>query len=168
MRTVFSEAIWCCYHSVVIAELGSGWDDMAASGQNNGICGSAIPNQIVLRFGPHTGRVHLTIAVTNKRPAIDRKWNEIVESSFEALDDLALHALSFDGDPQGPMIPVPEGNYRLRYSALDFSEPVSDEAAPQQYELILWPAKLAEDKVIKVSNPRAASYHHPKINYDRR
>jgi hypothetical protein len=167
MLTIFSETIHCAFHAVVIAELGGEWQELATSGQNNGICGSAVSNHIVLLFGPHTGKVHLTIAAVGKRPVIGKAWTEVVESPFEATEHLELRALDFDGDPQGPSIFIPKGTYRLRYCALDFRDTGMDGGPEQRYELLFWRSALTEDKVIKVTSPAAAYWHYPVMNLDR-
>jgi uncharacterized protein YjaZ len=68
MKIIYAETVQTAFHTLRIAELGSEWEDMAMSGQNNGLCGSAIPGTIHLYCGPHTRKVSLQILVTHRSP----------------------------------------------------------------------------------------------------
>jgi hypothetical protein len=166
MNIVFSGPTRCSFCYMLISVMG-GIDcdfDAVFSGQNNGICGTAVHGQIGLVFGPHTDTVHLTIAITDGYPALDNAWSEIVESPLFADEDLDLFMRTYDRDPKGSPIHLPAGNYRVRYSALNFSDSSYDIDPTQRYELIIWPDDEFEpDKVIKVTHPSAKMHHHPVI-----
>ncbi|WP_140635509.1 hypothetical protein [Methylibium rhizosphaerae] len=163
MKILLSQQVLSWFHGIEICVPGADLEELAFSGQDNGLCGSAIPRVIALRFGRHTGKVHLTVAMAARRPPLDDRWTEVVESPMEAEIDQDMF-LVHDGAPQGPAIHIPRGTYRLRYSALDFRDDRPDTEPTHVYELLIWPAPLRPDVVIKVTSPYAAHLHHPKIS----
>ena len=146
---------------------GSGWpaDPLTESlgGQANGLCGAAVPGQLFLITGLHTGSTRVTVEVLDALPPIGDEWEDVVEASFRpASAQVAL--VEWAGQAAWPLPLVPIDYLRVRYSAtgmdqarqkdtLRAGEPLVD-----RYLLQLWPAPPAPDAVIRATSRCAADW----------
>ena len=48
-------------------------------GQTNGLCGAAVPGQLFLITGLHTGSTRVTVEVLDALPPIGDEWEDVVE-----------------------------------------------------------------------------------------
>ncbi len=168
MNIIFSGIARCSFHYLIVGVIDGADFDLndTLAGQNNGICGTAVHGQIGLIFGPHTDAIHLTVALADDPPNLDYSWEEIVESPLFADEDLKMFMKGFDGDPRGPCIFIPAGDYRVRYSARNFTDTSYEADLTQRYQLVIWPdVEFKPDEVIKATNPNAKRLHHPILKY---
>jgi hypothetical protein len=163
---VFDQEIHVHYGQFYV-ESGSGWaaDPLNESlgGQVNGLCGVAVPGQLFLITGFHTGSTRVTVEVLDAHAPIGDEWEDVIEASFlPATARVAL--VQWAGAASWPL-PLASIDYRVRYSAtgmdrarerdtLRAGEPLLD-----RYLLQLWPAPLAPDAVIRETS-RCAAYWH--------
>jgi hypothetical protein len=166
MQKVFSGKMYSYCSEAYFMELGADIDLDYRKNQTNGLCGSAASDQLVLKFGVHTGEVNLSIWLTTEAEPIDESWDEIVEVPFQVTRDIKFNLVDFNGDPWGNSIPLRAGNYRIRYSAKNFhateeksSVEEVDSSLLECYELIIWPSEINSDEIIKNTNLSAASWH---------
>lgn len=154
------------YHEAYFTVLGSSLCTEAFRGQSNGLCGAAAPNQLTLRFGVHTGRVNISVLLSQTEPPLNERWDEIVEVPLLVDHSVHLSLMDFDGDPWGDEVSFEAGSYRARFSVKNF---VDDEASTsgiddlndsaQDYELIVWPSPPRPDTVLKTTGSLARHYH---------
>jgi len=129
-------------------------------GQVNGLCGAATPGALFLLTGQHTGQVGFTLEVFETAPAIDAKWEEIVEVSLEVCE-LGVSLVKWEGEEKYP-IPLSTGCYRVRYCALDMQqgqESFGDEGIVDFYYLCFWPSTRVKDAVVKQTSQIAQYWH---------
>jgi hypothetical protein len=134
--------------------------------QVNGLCGTAVPGVIFLITGLHTGRVGLIVEVLESPPPVDHSWEEIVEAPFSVgaeADGEGVRLEDWNGD-RVCSIPLPLGNYRVRYCARNMdagrdADTIVDEAIIDFYALYFWPDGLSPDAVISQKS-RVATYWH--------
>jgi hypothetical protein len=163
---VFDQEIHVHYGQFYV-ESGSGWaaDPLNESlgGQTNGLCGAAVPGQLFLITGLHTGSTRVTVEVLDAPAPIGDEWEDVVEASFRPTRP-KVFLLQWGGERAG-VLPLAPIDYRVRYSAtgmdqarqedtLREGEPVLD-----RYLLQLWPASPAPDAVIRETS-RCAAYWH--------
>ncbi|RFA14989.1 hypothetical protein B7R22_07585 [Subtercola boreus] len=130
--------------------------------QANGLCGAAVPGALFLVTGTHTGDIPVRVVVTDAEPALG-EWEEIVEVSFTPEGTSAAF-LGWAGDPvAGFEAPAP--CYRARWSASGMDagkqQDVADaqDPAPDAYELALWPAPGAADRIARRTGSVAGEWH---------
>lgn len=136
----------------------------AFAGQQNGLCGAAVPGGLFLVTGIHTGYVNLQVQIHHAAPPVDEGWDEIVEVSW-TLNSGPVVLQDWDAEPVCE-IPLESGSYRVRYAARRFgeAEPDDDEEdggqeAIESYSLSFWPAPRADDAVLKQTSPHAAYWN---------
>ena len=131
-------------------------DDVYA-GQENGICGAAVPGLLQLTVGTHTGWVPFRVELHAGEPEIDDAWEEVVEVSFRPTRK-GVHLLGLDGDTPHRLA-LPQGDYRVRYSVRGIDEADHSGEMPDAYLLQFWPAEPAPDRIVRRTSPRAAYWH---------
>lgn len=131
------------------------------AGQENGLCGAAIPGLLDLRTGLHTGAVPVRVVLVDSEPPLSEA-EDIVEVSFRP-DQPVLWFGGFDG---GDEITLPVMSYRARWSATamdaghDADTVLEEEAAPDRYELCFWPdADTRPDQIVRLGSKTAAYWH---------
>jgi hypothetical protein len=125
-------------------------------GQRNGMLGAAKDGMLYLITGKTDGEVHLSVHVAEQRPLLDDSWEECVEASFSPATPLVR---LFDWDRAVVCeIPLPEHNYRVRYTARGMD---AGHAGTQTdaYGLWFWPAPAAPDAIVRQTSARAAYWH---------
>ncbi|GAA3932422.1 hypothetical protein [Actinoplanes auranticolor] len=133
--------------------------DESFRGQSNGLCGAAVPGMLFLMTATHTGDVSFRIELHDREPALDDPWEEAVEVSFVA-DGGEITLSEWGGSGWHPL-PIPGGDYRVRYcaSGMDEVEEGSDEHSVDRYLLQMWPAPRAPEHVAR-QTAAAAEYWH--------
>lgn len=137
--------------------------DGAFIGQRNGLCGAATPGQLVLITGPNVGDPHVRAELHTREPALDDRWEDIVEATMIVPERSAYSIVELGGDALGDSTYFSAGSYRVRYSAsgTDDAHPASTNfvADSDDYLLQLWPAHTAPDRVVKQTSSSAAYWH---------
>jgi hypothetical protein len=162
----------------------------AFKGQANGLIGAALPKGLLLRFGRHTGDVALRVRLAKRVPPVDPDWEEVVEVSWKVPANTPLWFQEDFGNGTFVKLPIAPGQYRMRFTAKNFgvledwnqsvvyanakakanvaadlilANPQRAQEAEEleQYELTLWPAAAAPDKVLKATRGRARAMHSP-------
>jgi hypothetical protein len=91
-----SSDVWVHYGQIYVR---SGQADLRVSdpglheyfaGQQNGLCGGAVPGCLFLITGLHTGTVGFVVELHDQPPAQDDSWEEIVEVSFRPVGEASL------------------------------------------------------------------------------
>lgn len=125
-------------------------------GQVNGLCGAAVPGELSMVTGTHTGPVHVMVELHDAEPPLDDVWEEVVEVSFAtAADDLVLSAFQDTTE----LLDVPPGSYQVRYCARGMAEAADADAGDEpidHYLLQLWPST---DRVVRRTTEFAAYWH---------
>jgi hypothetical protein len=135
--------------------------DLAFAGQRNGLCGAAVPGALYLMTGLQYGGVAFTVQRHDVEPPVDDRWEDVVEVSFH-VPPSPLSLRNTEGD--GWAVPVPAGQYRVRYCARDFQagwdvETADDDEPVGRYLLALWPAQPGPDRIVRQSSDAAAYWH---------
>jgi hypothetical protein len=132
-------------------------------GQNNGLCGAALPGKLFLITGLHTGKVGFMLDVLDVPPLLDAIWEEIVEVSFTpTLEQVIL--LDWNGMAVCN-IPLLQKSYRVRYCArgMDIGREIDTildgEPIVDFYSLTFWLAEPAPDVVVKQTSGIAVYWH---------
>jgi hypothetical protein len=132
-------------------------------GQQNGLCGAAIPGKLFLITGLHTGKVGFSVDLYDEAPPIDDSWEEIVEASFKLEgDEVAL--VGWGGEGRWPLELQPI-DYRVRYCGWGMDAghqagpPMDDEPPVDRYLLQFWPARPEPDQVVKQTSAQSAYWH---------
>lgn len=137
----------------------------AFAGQENGLCGAAVPGFLFLITGLHTGDVGCAVEAHDGPPPIDESWEEIVEVSFSVTTpEVAL--VQWDED-DGTRLDIGAGDWRVRYCArgMDVAHDgttLDGEPPIDHYLLQLWPAAPAPDQVVKQTS-KSAAYRHRTV-----
>lgn len=112
-------------------------------GQCNGLLGAAVPGQLWLTTGLHTGRVLLRIGKCEAKPTVDDSWEEIVEASFTPKSpQTALTGWAGEGQPVPLELDV--ASYRIRLCASNMEEArhrdtiVEEDDQIDAYLLVFW------------------------------
>lgn len=131
----------------------------AVHGQDNGLCGAAVPGFLFLVTGTHTGLVHLTVRELGAAPELTAA-EEIVEVSFSP-ETPRVSILGWDGERlfQGELS-VPSN--RVRWSLMSAaSAHVTEDGGPQIEHCLLefWPAPTSGDAVVRTSTESARYWH---------
>jgi hypothetical protein len=82
VKTLMTGTAWVSYRQLIVTSVDE-YSDLGLhfGGQRNGLCGAAIPGNLLLLTGLHTGTVGLTVELHDDPPALDDSWEEIVEAS---------------------------------------------------------------------------------------
>jgi hypothetical protein len=132
------------------------------AGQNNGLCGAAVPGALGMVTGLHTGSVPVRVEALDAQPPLDEVWEDVVEVSFFAAD--REYILSAFGDFHELLLPQ-AGDLRARWSArgMDAAREadtrVEDEPAIDAYLLQLWPSPPAPGFVRRQTSAAAGYWH---------
>ncbi|MEU4192829.1 hypothetical protein AB0E69_13080 [Kribbella sp. NPDC026611] len=165
MRTLMTGPAWVAYGQIYVE---STLDDSSSledcfAGQQNGLCGAAVPGKLFLITGLHTGHVGFTVELYDEQPPLDDTWEEIVEASYHPLGNAALVTWASDGGFWE--LDLDPFDYRLRYCAQGMdaghqgAPPMDDQPLIDHYLLQLWPAPPAPDQVLKQTSAQAAYWH---------
>ncbi|MFG2190371.1 hypothetical protein ACGFNT_35305 [Nocardia iowensis] len=138
--------------------------DEAFVGQNSGLCGAAVPGELFLRTGLHTGNVGFTVEVRGQAPSLDPAWEDVVEVSFYPLSEQSF-LVQWAGEDSWEL-DLKEGlDYRVRYCAQGMDQArekdvrLDDEPVLDRYLLQLWPAPPEPDRIVRQTSQRAARAH---------
>jgi hypothetical protein len=167
MRTLFSGEMRVDYGQFYVSSGEDGHDLGAAfAGQQAGLCGGAVPGQLFLLAGTHTGVVPITVELHETEPPLDAgAWDDIVEVPFRPVSDKTC-LVEWD-HPRHPLH-LPETSYRVRYHCRGMDEArnairdeVRDAGEPvhEEYLLLFWPSPPAPDTVVKETSRTAAHWH---------
>lgn len=132
------------------------------AGQENGLCGAAVPGALGMVTGLHTGTVPVRVEALDAPPPLDEAWEDVVEVSFRAPDRSCL--LSAFEDFHQVLLPQ-TGDLRARWSARgmdaarDADTRLEDEPPLDAYLLQLWPAAPAPGAVLRQTSAAAAYWH---------
>jgi hypothetical protein len=132
------------------------------AGQQNGLCGGAVPGCLFLITGLHTGTVGFAVELHDQPPAPDDGWEEIVEVSFRSAGEASL--LGWAGEWEWPLELI-ETDYRVRYCATGMDAGraadtrADDEPEVDRYLLQFWPGPPGPDRVVKQTSTIAAYWH---------
>ncbi|TWD73236.1 hypothetical protein FB561_7124 [Kribbella amoyensis] len=135
--------------------------DGCFDGQQNGLCGVAVPGLVFLRTGLHTGSVGFEVELHEQEPPLDDSWEEIVEASFHPRAATVLEY--WGGEGRWPLA-VDTRSYRVRYAGRGMQQAndltlLEDEALLDSYLLQFWPAEPSPDRVVKQTTQVAAYWH---------
>jgi len=162
MRTVVSGRAFLTFGQIYV-ESGDKHADFDDSfrGQQNGLCGAAIPGTLCLLTGLHTGHVGLTVEVHDAEPSLDDSWEDIVEASFRPVGDTTLAGLD---SSDWWRLDLDAIDYRVRYCgrAIDAghrSERQPDDPPVDHYLVQFWPAPPEPDQVLKATSTLAQDLH---------
>lgn len=140
--------------------------DSAFVGQVNGLSGAAIPGALFLVTATHTGAIPVRIVLLDDEPAAG-DWEEIVDVS---LVPSSRHT-AFSGWAENPSVAfdLPAGSYRVRWSGRGMEaahDGTATEEAPalDAYELALWPAAVAPDRIVRRTSSVAGYWHDKGFN----
>lgn len=171
MRTLIDLALPVAYGQFYVrsddGDLPDAWRSMG--GQQNGLCGAALPGSLFLVTGLHTGRVAFTAELHASEPAPGEEWEEIVEASFRPLGETFLEAWGGDFWP----LDLADADYRVRYLAIDMHryegdeddddfdsfDPEEEPPCVGRYLLQFWPAPPAPDLILRQTSAAAAYWH---------
>jgi hypothetical protein len=132
------------------------------AGQQNGLCGAAVPGVLWLITGLHTGEVDFAVELHDEEPPLDDTWEDVVEATYRPRGDVALNGWGGEGHWPLALVPV---DYRVRYSAWGMdaghqaAPPMDDEPLVDRYLLQFWPAPAEPDRVLKQTSAQAAYWH---------
>ena len=132
------------------------------AGQENGLCGAAVPGALGMVTGLHTGAVPVRVEALDAAPPIDEEWEDVVEVSFRAPDRACM--LSAFEEFHELLLPD-AGDLRARWSARgmdaarDADTRSADEPPLDAYLLQLWPAEPAPGVVLRQTSAAAAYWH---------
>jgi hypothetical protein len=137
--------------------------DDAFVAQVNGLSGAAIPGTLFLVTATHTGAIPVRIVLLDDEP-VPGHWEEIVDVSLVPSG----RGAAFSGWAANPSatFDLPAASYRARWSARGMDaarDATATEEAPalDAYELALWPAAVAPDRIVRRTSA-AAGYWHDK------
>lgn len=168
-RELYSGQLHVHYSQFYVEPHDGDFADMALAfcGQSNGICGAAQAGRLFLVTGIHTGHVHVTVELLDGEPPADPSWEEIVECSF-AHEQKHLLLREWGQESELPLN-IPQGTYRVRYSARSMLadwQLINDDGPLQLYRLQFWLAPPQADVVLKVFG-ECAKYWHAEMSKPR-
>lgn len=165
MRTLMTGPAWVSYAQIYVESVEEDYSSLedCFTGQQNGLCGAAVPGKLFLTTGLHTGEVGFTVELYDEEPALDDTWEEIVEASYRPLGPAMLVTWASDGG-WWDLDLEPGIDYRLRYcgrgmDAAHQGGPPEGEPPIDCYLLQFWPAAPALDRVVKTTSASAAHSH---------
>jgi hypothetical protein len=132
-------------------------------GQRNGLLGAASPGRLWLTTGLHTGQVRLRVEVHDSAPPVDAAWEEIVEASFTPAG--AATGIYPWAEPLAIALDLAAVSHRARWCATEMDTAreqdtlLSGEPLIDSYALVLWPAPVAPDEVVRQTSEVAAYWH---------
>jgi len=136
--------------------------DDAFVGQVNGLCGAANPGALFLVTATHTGGIPVRIVLLDDEPDLG-DWEEIVDVSFVPSE----RGTAFSGwaDDPSATFDLPAASYRVRWSGRGMDaarDATATEGAPamDSYELALWPAAVAPDRIVRRTSAAADYWHN--------
>ncbi|WP_331769547.1 hypothetical protein OG948_37985 (plasmid) [Embleya sp. NBC_00888] len=165
MRTVFEGSVRVAYSQMYVDSRvqGAAIEGDHRAGQANGLCGAAVEGFLFLVTGMHTGSVGLTIEVHDGPPAVDGRWEEVVEAPFTPRTRTVRLAQWGDADAcEFELDPV---DHRVRYCAVGMDEAGAHgvvsigEPPVDRYLLQFWPAPVEPDRVVGQTSDEAAYWH---------
>jgi hypothetical protein len=135
--------------------------DDAFVGQANGLSGATTPGAVFLITATHTGAIPVRIVLLDDEPA-PGEWEEIVDVSL-VPDRQDASFSGWAGDPSATF-ELPAGSYRVRWSGrgMDAARDMTAtemEPALDAYELALWPAAIALDRIVRRTSAAAGYWH---------
>jgi hypothetical protein len=136
--------------------------DACFRGQLNGLVGAALPGELFLMTGLHTGYVQFRV-VGAAEPLPDETWEECVEASFEPSGEVRL--VDWDRNLVCNVALDQRQAYRARYHArgMDAGHEadtiLEDEAPVDEYRLFFWPAAAAPDRIVRRTSAQADYWH---------
>lgn len=137
--------------------------DAGFKGQTNGLCGAADAPSLYFVTGLHTGHVQLALHLHENEPTLDESWEDIVEVPYRLTEELHLEECC--GSGYAPL-PIPQGNYRIRYSGNKLDQAhaedclLDDEPTIDSYRVDFWPAtETRGDEIIRQHSEQAAYWH---------
>ena len=164
-REVFADKVFAQYGQAYVQAANADFSAAHSKGQANGLCGAAIPGQLFLVFGTHTGHVHLSIRICSDEPTLSEEWEEVVEVPFSPPTGTEVGFVDWNREVWAP-VPLLPGTYRARYSAKNFrlAELGDQDFDPsgecvERYELVFWPAPIRADAILKVTSLHAKYWH---------
>ncbi|MFJ3673246.1 hypothetical protein ACIPSE_42980 [Streptomyces sp. NPDC090106] len=144
-------------------DMGTSGLSEAFAGQSGGLCGAAVPGELFLVTGLHTGSVGFVVEVHDEEPALDPVWEDVVEVSFQPVSD-RTHLVQWAGEAAWDLH-LDRTDYRVRYCAQGMDEGheldtrVAGEPQTERYLLQFWPAPPGPDRVIRQTSQSAAYWH---------
>jgi hypothetical protein len=130
-------------------------------GQRNGLCGAAVPGQLHMVTGLHTGDVGFRVELHPEEPPLDALWEEAVEVSFRAtIAEMGLHAFQDIYE-----FSLPPGDYRVRYCARGMQQGEEQDTLSggqpiDFYLLQFWLSRPpAPDRILRLTSNAAAYWH---------
>ncbi|HKU95999.1 MAG TPA: hypothetical protein VJR58_12020 [Vineibacter sp.] len=164
MAVLFAQDIHVHYGQAYLEVAGQfdGEMEPCFRGQQNGICGAAVPDFLFFITGLHTGKVGFSINLFEEDPGIDDLWDEIVEVSFLVpRNEISLVEWGAENEYT---IPIGPGTYRARYYARDMQagrdlDTNTTSTVVDTYRLDVWKADKAADRVVKQTAEIAAYWH---------
>jgi hypothetical protein len=145
--------VWVHYGQLYVrsglADLGVPDPELHAcfAGQQNGLCGGAVPGCLLLITGLHTGTVGLVVELHDRPPALDDSWEEIVEVPFRPVGEASL--VGWAEEWQRPLELI-ETDYRVRYcgTGMDAGRAADTRADDEPALDVAWitPALAAMDR----------------------
>ncbi|MCB1589356.1 MAG: hypothetical protein KDI56_10685 [Xanthomonadales bacterium] len=134
------------------------------SGQKNGLLGAAREGRLLFTARPKDATIDLEIQYFRSRPEVDKRYDKIVEASFERPDEPVFlcqwaHEVVYPLD-------LPPGEYRVRYCVkglgLEYGEDdiIAQSTIPGQGYLVqFWPEEPSEDRIVRQSSAEAKYWH---------
>lgn len=164
MRTVLDGEVWVHYGQIYVqSDVDFPGLGECFGGQENGLCGAAIPGYLFLITGLHTGEVGFTVEVHDGPPPLDGTWEDVVEVSFRPDGDTSL--VTWGGEGAWPLDLADDTDHRVRYCGTRMDEAravdcrTDDEPQVDRYLLQFWPAPAEPDRILR-SSSEIASYWH--------
>ncbi|WP_460653704.1 hypothetical protein [Kribbella endophytica] len=164
MQTLMTGPAWVSYAQIYVESSDDPMPELSEcfGGQQNGLCGAAVPGTLFLITGLHTGNVGFAVELHDEEPPLDDTWEEIVEASYRPAGEVALNGWGGEGRWPLALDPI---DYRVRYSGWGMDTghqsagPMDDEPLVDRYLLQFWPAPPAPDRVLKQTSAQAAYWH---------
>lgn len=128
--------------------------------ESNGLCGAGIPGVLELTTGTHTGYLPFRTELHDSEPAVDPRWEEVVEVSFTTTSDEAF-LIGMMGGNCFPF-PLPRDDYRVRYCARAFGEAHDSDEAGDSYLLQFWSAPPEPGRILVQTSAEAAYRHRTR------
>lgn len=162
VRLLFDDLVFTSYGQMYFQTAPRSIDlDRAFQGQINGLCGAGDPGMLFLVTSTHTGSIPVRVSLWDSEPDLG-DWPDIVEASLVPHGDGGL--LPWGENPVVEF-PLPAESYRVRWNCrgMDVSaaEPHVEFGfpSPDSYELMLWPAPVAPDRIVRQGSTQAAYWH---------
>jgi hypothetical protein len=163
---LFDGAFRVHYSQAYVLPPGGVNSDLEAAfvGQQNGLLGAAVPGQLWVTTGLHTGDVRFRVEYVASEPAADEAWQEVVEASFTP-DDAGAALTGWAGESGPVPLPLDVAPYRARLCASSMDEArqadtlLDGEEPKDRYLLVFWRAQPMPDQVIKQTSGTAAYWN---------